>query len=52
MIGASRYFADRMWAPRYWVKVGTGASVDPDYWRGISWRGHPKVAYPIDGAIH
>lgn len=22
MIGAARYFAVRMWAPRYWPKVG------------------------------
>lgn len=26
--------------------------VDPDYWRGRPWRGHPKIAYPIDGALH
>ena len=24
---ASRYFADRCWAPRYWPKVGSGATV-------------------------
>lgn len=49
----SAFFADRYFAPRYWAKVGAGAPVaDPDYWRGVSWRGHPKVAYPTDGAIH
>jgi len=24
MIGSLRYFASRMWAPRYWPKVGAG----------------------------
>ena len=26
-VGASRYFAPRLWAPRYWPKVGFGDTV-------------------------
>lgn len=29
MIGAARYWAVDMWAPRYWVKAGVGASTIP-----------------------
>ena len=25
--------------------------VDPAYWRGTPWIGHPKVAWPVDGAL-
>lgn len=44
------------WSPSVssWI-VGSGTPlsppVDPDYWRGRPWRGHPKVAWPRDGAL-